>query len=262
MSYGDLEALDFLAFPIPMPTVIARIYTPDGFVVAADGRDFHFESSTVLSESVQKIFRISNPNRELAYSFTGTAGITPKDSGNVVFNMIGETTKAVEELSQRKFRSLWHYADALRETLWPLPETAIQALRSFESPLQETTIFLDGYYEGRPKRAHIKLYYDGQEPDVSVDELHPGAVLGTAIMGVLKILMVGANDGPLAAYQTPILEIATMAEALESAKKVVEAHCDPEAIHVDSKCAAMGGHLHMCKITSADGFQWIIKPLQ
>jgi hypothetical protein len=201
---------------------------------------------------------VRQPKRELAYSFTGTAGITPKDSEDVVFDFLSETAKATEALAGRRLPSLWHYADALREALWPLPDLARQALATFESPLQETTIFLDGYWDGRAKRAHIKFFFDGQQvPEVSADPLHPGAVLGAASMEVLKILMSDVDDGLLGAYRTPVFGIATLGDAIRATKAVIAAHCDPQALTVDPKCAAMGGHVHICKLTFADGFQWL-----
>lgn len=95
-----------------MSTAIARIYTPEGFVVAADGRAYDPDNRMVISDSVQKIFPIEQSRRRLAYALAGTAGLTRKNSPEVVFDFVSETAKAVEALAETRPRSLRHYATA------------------------------------------------------------------------------------------------------------------------------------------------------
>ena len=245
-----------------MPTAIVSIYTPEGFVIAADGRDLNMETRTVVRDSVQKIYSVKHPQGELAYSFAGTDRITAKDSDEVTFDFIHETVKATEVLAARRYKSLWHYAKALHDVLWPFPEQARQALSTFESPPMETMIFIEGYHDGRPKRVRLTFFNDGlQEPEVSAD-FQSGTALGVIPEAVSRILDSGTGDGPLAAYRARLRGIETMAEAIEAAQKVVAALKDPEALEIDPRCEGIGGHVHVCKITFADGFQWIIKPLQ
>jgi hypothetical protein len=245
-----------------MPTAIVSIYTPEGFVIAADGRELQMETKTVVNDSVQKIHPVSHPQGELAYSFAGTDKITPRGSGEVMFDFIHETLQATDVLAARRYKSLWHYAEALRDILWPLPEQARQALSTFESSPQETMIFLEGYHDGRPKRVRLTFFNDGlQEPEVSAD-FKSGTVLGVIPEKVANILDRVTGHGPLAAYRARLNGIETMSEAIKTSQKVVAALKDPEALQIDPRCEGIGGHVHVCKITFTDGFQWIIKPLR
>src|ERR1039457_7383111 len=56
---------------IPMSTAIARIWTSDGFVVAADGRQTNSLTREVMTDSAQKIFPVEHPHRKLAYAIAG-----------------------------------------------------------------------------------------------------------------------------------------------------------------------------------------------
>ena len=230
-------------------------------MVAADGRKGHLETHRVVDDNVQKVFSIQQPGRELAYALSGTVVITAKDNEETLYDFVVETAKAVKELSARKLRSLWHYAEALSDLLLPLPDEALAALDTFDENLQATIIFLIGYYDGRPKCAHIKIFYDGQVPEISTDELHRGHPLG---VGSEKILEALINRDSFAKYRKPALRVEyndrTLADAIEVADSWMSAHCDPEAVEIDSKCSEIGGHVHICTITPKDGFRWIVAP--
>jgi len=69
-----------------MSTAIVRTYTPEGFVIAADGR-VRNEDGNVVRDQAQKIFPIGGNNiRYLAYSISGTAGIPSRDATEVAFD--------------------------------------------------------------------------------------------------------------------------------------------------------------------------------
>ncbi len=70
------------------------------------------------------------------------------------------------------------------------------------------------------------------------------------------------EDERLSAYRRPIREPnrMTLQDALEGAKALILAHSDPEAIKIDAKCLAVGGHIHAATITPDEGFQWVIAP--
>jgi hypothetical protein len=248
---------------VPMSTAIARIYTPDGFVVAADGRAYNSDKQKVVSDSVQKIFCINQPSRVLmAYTLAGNVGLAREDS-EVIFDFVTETAKAVETLSPRIPKTVWHYAKTLSDALLQPLALARKALKRETEGEPETWIFLDGYYDGRPKRAHIK--FDNQQvPEVGTEpELYSGQVLGYGSQEIFRLM---ASDDPrLEAYRTPprSYDSIRLPEAVEIAKQNVRAHGDPEALKIDPKCAAMGGRTLIATITY-DGFKWVpgCEPLQ
>src|SRR5262249_6568102 len=73
-TIGDLIIPPLLhqAGCIPMPTAIARVYTNEGFVIAADGRSFNHKTQEPHNENTQKIFPIQvSADIQLAYSIAG-----------------------------------------------------------------------------------------------------------------------------------------------------------------------------------------------
>jgi len=244
-----------------MPTAIVSVFAEQGFVVAADGRDFDLEKQVVVSDSVQKIYQATYPHGPLAYAFSGTDKITPRGSSETLFDYVSEAMKAATVLKNHNCRSLWHYADSVRAALWPLPEAVVAALGTYDSPPQPFIVFIAGYHNGRPKRAHITFFHDGQEPEVSSDQLGNGNLYGAFPREMPRIVEDLADDAPLAAYRTKLNGIETMDEAIAATQKFIAALKDPVALTLDSRCVGIGGHVHVCKVTFADGFQWIIKPL-
>ena len=57
-------------------------------------------------------------------------------------------------------------------------------------------------------------------------------------------------------------EPTTMEQAIQVALDVIRAHCDPEAHTIDPEiCAAVGGRVHIAKVTPHDGFKWVREPI-
>ena len=137
-----------VAFPLPMPTAIISIYTLEGFVIAADGFDYDWEADKVTRDAVQKLFPLKYPEAKLAYSLTGSDRIQARGSDEIAFDFIIETKAATIHLEGSRFGGLAEYSKALLDALWPLPDLAKKALDTLETPPQETTIFIDGYYNG------------------------------------------------------------------------------------------------------------------
>jgi hypothetical protein len=54
-----------------------------------------------------------------------------------------------------------------------------------------------------------------------------------------------------------ISEKLTLADAIVIARNRVRAHFDPVAIKLDPSCRAMGGHIHIAKVTREEGLRWV-----
>ena len=242
---------------VEVSTSIVRIYTPEGFVIAADGRNYNADTKTIISDSIQKLFPIERMDVRLAYTLTGTCELTPKGSNEVIFDMLPWIHESIRAVAENKHKSLWHYAQAVSEALIDLPDHASSSVLGDEQP---TMIFFDGYYNGRPKRAHIKMFYDGQVPEVSTEELFPGRPVGVGSSEVNEVLK--DKNGVLAKYRTPSLDLrederTTLSDAIDAARSWISAQCSPEAQEIDARCVAMGGQVLMGTITFRDGLQWI-----
>jgi len=58
-----------------MPTAIVGAYTPEGFILAADGRSCRSEDGTIISDLTQKIFYLERPGAVLMYAMMGNINI-------------------------------------------------------------------------------------------------------------------------------------------------------------------------------------------
>ena len=64
-----------------MSTAIIRIYTREGFVIAADGLRRKINSKNPVATAAQKIFPTSSRWGTLAFAFAGTTEYEESDSG-------------------------------------------------------------------------------------------------------------------------------------------------------------------------------------
>jgi len=238
-----------------MSTAISRIYTPEGFVVAADRRRLHVESGEA-NDTVQKIFYVKQPGRHLAYALAGTTGITREGNNtDVLFDFVCETTEAVDTLAGVRAKNLEQYARLMQEALLP----SLTQAKSVSGEVPEPTlIFLDGYYNGRPERAHIQFFPDDSDPQVSPDGLYPGRSIGHGSERVLELVY--DNDPRFAAFAIPYrsLDSVGLSDAIDIAKRDIEVQCSPEALLIDEKiCRAIGGRPLIATVTPTGGFQWV-----
>jgi hypothetical protein len=258
MANGDLYEVDIICpYCLDMSTSIVRIYTTEGFVIAADGRNYSLETKQIVSDTVQKIFPVEQPGRRLAYSISGTSELTPENSSTVIFDILNAIHEGVESLRDRTLKSLWHYCDALAEVVSDLPQYAESAVIGNEPP---TIIYFDGYYDGRPKRACVKLFFDGQVPEISTEELRLGYTIGLGSEEIVKRLAFN-SDAALAKYYTPEWAIPyplrTLEDAVELSKSWMAAHCGPEAKSIYDKSMAIGGQVLIGTLTPYRPLEWV-----
>lgn len=246
-----------------MSTAIARIYTPEGFVVAADGRKIQSDTGAVISDSTQKIFGVEQHGRRFAYAFAGAVQLTGVDGETILFDFLSAVPEALEQLTTERHKSLWHYADSLGEILSDSLERAKEVGDGLDPSTEgsETHIFLDGYYEGHPKRVSLRCSHHVHEQsklEPSSNELYPGQPIGYGSEIVLKLL--ADRDPRFAAYCISPKDPhnVTLPEAISIAENQVRAHFEPEAIRLDGKtCSTTGGNIHIATVTFAKGFRWV-----
>jgi hypothetical protein len=246
-----------------MSTAIARIYTREGFVIAADGRESD-QSGNVRSDRVQKIFSVEHPCRRLAYTIAGKIQLTQLFSpGEVLFDFVGETSKALEDLAHSKCRSLIDFSRALADKLmFPLSDAKTARLSAtppgFANSESNTHIFIDGYYNHLPKRTHIIFHHFGAAQTETDKKATIGSLRSNHGYGSQRVLQrLDEEDDFFADYKPcKISEELTLADAIVIARNRVRAHFDPLAIKLDPSCRAMGGHIHIAKVTREDGLRW------
>jgi hypothetical protein len=252
-----------------MPTAIARMYVPEGFVIAADGRGCD-EKYNVLSENCQKIFGIQGCDKALAYAFAGTVQLDGLDPREVAFDFAVEAKRAIEKLEGRTSRNLVGYAHRLsgilydelravanRTTLAPFPAGRQQP---DEKGSTITRLFVEGYFQGLPERIAVRFSHEDQrlsEPEVYRIEVLPGrpVIHGSPI--VTKVLF-DDRDERLRQFKEPDRRYSRLEAAVEITKNYIRACSSPEGLALDQDvCRSIGGHIHVATVTPDRGFQWV-----
>lgn len=259
-------------------TAIIRTLTPQGFVVAADGRQTNADTGAVESDEVQKVFPITSTIGIFAISFCGAEGLTSIDTGEEI-SLPQLAMHCAKSLESRKTSNALGYAHRISRCM----NETVQALglggpihsgKSAQPNMPDETgdticrFGLDGYESnGRPVAIDMRFYHVGgelQEPQVTLNNpLYVGfhrAYIPCPI--IANILWMSDGDQRLAAYRGPIKyanEI-TLQDAVDRSKALILAHSDPEAIAIDDNSRVVGGHIHIAAIAFTEGFKWLIPP--
>lgn len=245
-----------------MSTAIARIYTPEGFVVAADGRTLNAATGKVGTDTMQKIFPLHHEQGDIACVIAGS-GQFFSHMGEFTFG--AEVSQAALAIARTEIRNPDHYAGQLAALVVKKLEVFKLVFQpaSLHARTEATHIWLEGYLAGRPMRRKITLAYQTETvvAEVSAAELDPpGKIWAYGSQLVTGLLFAPKDHG----YLTPYWKVcqppypATIEDAVRVALAVIRAHCDEEAIRIDSYgCAAVGGRILAAKVTPAGGFEWV-----
>ncbi len=261
----DGEVVVFPGTCTPMSTAIARIYTPEGFVIATDGRATDPDDGTWFA--VQKLFPIEQPARRLAYILADTVAITRKNSKEIVFDFAQGIVEAIKVTTGTQSRSLYEYARELATVLDVALKCATKAAKipPPDPDIEDwdsTSVFIDGYCGKHPERAHIQFIHDGDDqtiPKISAEDLKHKWWGSKEIASILF----DEVDPRLAAYKiaeyrVPAVQPTTLLEAIEMARRYVSAHCDPKALEIDRRaCSKCGPPIRIATITFPEGFRWV-----
>jgi hypothetical protein len=257
---------DYLA--TQMATAIYRSYTSDGFVVGADGR----VGGPFGTETGQKIFCFGT-NRSVAYAFTGMIQLGPEDTPEVDFDFIEQFSRAAQQISSRRCRTLFDYAERLSNQVNRALKDAqrkgrIQYPEDAPSPHEPggtiANVFADGFHGGFPERARMRFSHRNQvlsDPTVFREELAPGQPFLSGLPEVWERLR--NRDADFSKYLAPLEGTPHDSESLSN--EISRAHCyiracsGPEARGLNEKIASgIGGHIHIASVTLTAGFRWVL----
>lgn len=259
-------------------TAIAVVSAPWGVLMAADGRMMLDDASratapaSVLSretDNAQKIFRIIDPRRVIAYALAGA--VTSEDHPR--FDLRTEFQCHASALSTQDFHSAYEYTNALVQ----LVAEGITAARYFPTS-QGFERGLDGYPEGgRPIANAIfgghfassdfiikaTFFHDYQVARAQLEQRHDNYISGSS---TIYNIMYDHRGNPkpntaLAKYIVDLPEHPSPEEAERFTVGYIEACCSPQGRELDPDgCKGIGGHIQVAKVTPADGFEWVIQP--
>ncbi|MCU1271008.1 MAG: hypothetical protein JWN74_2302 [Acidobacteriaceae bacterium] len=257
---------------IQMPSAILPFYTSEGFLIAADGRTR--VNGEKRDDQTIKIFQLAEPGRSFAYAFGGTVGFTDKENEDLIlFDLRDEILKIIKSLRMTNHKNFKSYAGKIVARLHEgltkaLTNERMERLKdegTVEEPALVACLILVGYYEKEPSWIAIRFPHIKQtllEPEPEIMPLQKGyrppVVYGSQI---IARRLFDTDDPTFAKYRVPRVndaENVTLGEVAEAAKKYILACADPEVIKIDPViCAAIGGHIHMAKVTPKDGFAWL-----
>jgi hypothetical protein len=259
----------------PMSTAIARIYTPEGFVIAADGRECMGDQ--ILREDAQKIFKAEYARGCLAYSLGGTSRLHQIDEPEtVLFDFVEAATEVFRELSSRDLPKSddealdgdWLLSRLIRNSMRPRIMEAKQQRAgrlNSDSPLRDhrSYIFMDGYYDGNPFSARVVFHHHGAEGNETAAKVLTDDLDDIYQFGAAKVLIrLDTETDMFSEFRpTKYRGVRTLQEAIRVADNRIQAQCSPIARKIDPISSTMGGFSHIASVTR-DGFTWVKAPKQ
>lgn len=281
--FGDITPGQFFGSCViltaDMPTAIARMYSKEGFAVAADGRGSRADGRGSNIENAQKIFPINDAEKSLAYTFAGMVQFFSEDNPDKsVFDFVTETEKAVRSVGIGTASSAVEFVQQLCVPLEAKLRSVVTANGGAAFPTNEPIaerpgvyqiahIFFDGYFQGIPRQMLATFLHQNQcllKTETSWNTPVPNVLSGYGSKIVFD-LVGGREDGWAASYRTQPREpqALSLKEAETSVRNYVAACCDSRAMEVDPEhCWAIGGHIHIATITKSDGFKWVQEPIR
>jgi hypothetical protein len=262
-------------------SIIVRTYTPEGFVVASDGRETAAEDNSVITEERQKIFPIVSPHGSLALSICGTVRIPSDDHSRIAVDITREAIESIESIKNRRSKNLCGLATRLSRPIFTAMRRVVETGEitryptSFDPVEGErgstiARLALDGFYNGYASAASIRYFHeDGVlgEPEILPEPLHPGSHRGYGSPVIGRVLF-DPDDERLDVFRNSKIfehrgsfmytDQIDLKAAIERSRRYIQA-CShhPEAIELDKRCIMIGGKIQIATITRESGFQWL-----
>jgi|GEM_PF-4054198 len=234
-------------------TAVVCIYTPRGFVIAADGLRLKAIDGRVADEFTQKVFELPTTYGAIAY---GCAGATLTPDGEKEFSFYAEVARTASRLPEMPtFDSFIHaildgvyraFTDFVTESQGSLDNL----LRSQREGDRLFGVVIAGYFKEQPMRGVIEIIKQGRAFVPNVKDLAPARSEFYMHSGSNEALeIVRCKPG----FQRPF----TLREAMVQGRDYIQFCKDRRGS--DPECACIGGHIHVAAITPT-GFRWMIPP--
>lgn len=273
IPFGSIIRFRQVPYCIPMPTAISRIYTKEGFVVAADSRSQNSETGENC-DSTQKIFLVNKPGILLAYSLAGTVGITPTNSAEIIFDFYRESSRAIESDRVRNARpkTLHEYADLFSNEVYErlsreiekqpdayFQEEGYQARETGpDGGFKIVQIWFDGYYIGVASSARVEFFHVEQRIDREIRSPIPMPD-GPECYGSKKVLDL-IKTASFSDYKLPHQdwEVLTLSAAIGISRDLILAQMSDGSRRIDEDAwGAIGGRIHAATVTRSAGAAWV-----
>jgi hypothetical protein len=243
-----------------MPTAIVSVYTPEGFLIGADGMRRDQRTGEVKDLEARKIFFIEHDELVFAYGWAGGTGILSAE-GESAFSFLNVSCEVGNTLRPLPEDSFIDYAqdffgevvsrlkaakDSGRITRYPT------AAKSFYGEDRIAGALLVGYFRGRPSRAQVEFAHINQNllpPKMSE------AIYGN-VPSDFKIF-----TGSAMTYDEIKSTRSKPPESLSDGAKLIRGYieaCIRNQARFDD-CQDIGGRIHIAAVTP-QGRKWMDPP--
>lgn len=229
-------------------TAIASIYTPDGFVIGADGRRLN-PDRTIESDENIKIAEYSAANLRAVGAWSGNLTF---DGRNSRFDVKAETFEIAESLREQEFPTLADYAGTIAWSLFVSFREWLEHSGGIIHPdlTEVARMLLLGYVADSPQAASIYLLADRgvlTEPVLreTVDPRSPDLDVFSGKEALRDSLCASGGVRPCSSLDEAERLIRTYIEA-----------CAGAAVEGDN---SIGGHIHIAAATP-NGLRWLVPP--
>jgi hypothetical protein len=228
-------------------TAIVSVYTPDGFIVGADGLRMN-SSGTVVSETAQKLFPFQSKDTQLLYSWCGTTQFYDRD-GACIFDFISQSEPLLTAAILYAHADFAAFLQFVKAGLYVLLRQSrlIKRGDSFQINLNSelARMLITGYFKGEPCMA-----------DIGID-LENGVLVPPVIRRV-NLPLHGLRDvfsGSKKAFE-PFEDIYPI-----NREEAISFVCDyiQACINGPDPGQAYGGRIHVAELTPV-GFAWVKCP--
>jgi len=239
-----------------MVTAIVSAYTPEGFVMGADGLRREGCTRTVVSEKARKIFCTETGNAVLSYAWAGATNLFGSEEKSI-FDFLQESAEAARTLASAHVVQFRDYVNRFGEIVYQRLLFANEGnklegnVNLLPKGEEIARILFVGYFRGVPYRAQSAI-------------CRRGAVLIGANLRELRQAPVDFNvfSGSrvmLEKFQRRLTDAPeTLGQATALIRDYIQGCIDNR--NQDKECEDIGGHIHIASITSR-GFRWIIPPI-
>jgi hypothetical protein len=229
-------------------TAIVAVHTPEGYILAADGRQMH---GTSLDDETVKLFHSSAHNSTVAWGCYGAVGLP--FSGLDSFDLAEVSVAASKQMEHRDYSSLEEYAMEMATAVYAVLSIYClkhSAIMCFPEEVFPGLAFV-GYVNGKAELAHVEIRHRcGQWFPPSAAPLFirtSGLAIAAGSEAVYRALEKGEMLNPPK----------TLEEGAELARSYIQTCIENN--ETCDECEGIGGKIHIAAVTP-DGFAWKIKP--
>ena len=236
-------------------TAIVSIYTPEGFVIGADGRRTVSGTRYVATDKAKKIFPLNDRKRlRCCYAWSGDTILCKTDGTNFSFV---DATRSI-------LLSGVTDGGTIAETI-DLFNGAMSALL-FLSVGRRLPPDLKTSHQDRICQAQFLCYFDGRRCSFEIEiPLMDGVIQPARVIALLDPALPAFNifSGSKRVYEEQYKHrIEVGAPSSDEAVKLIRDYIEMcfDFQDTDEECARIGGHIHIGKL-SPTKFSWIYPPL-